>query len=351
MRVFATVFSLIFQFLWAWSFTVLPLWSTPENPAYLSYVPGLLSSAKEEILLALSDLRSYADGTTDPLLSALCRAAEQGVAVYVLVEKRDRPFYPEQEEALARLRAAGVKIREDPQEITLHAKFIVVDAHITIVGSTHWTKTALTSSVQMDLVLEDSELTSLFRRFFFLLWEGKLRTKTELPSQPWPSPALIPLLDFPESKTNFTAIYNLIGQAQHNIFLLLYELVLYPAYSDSPSNLLLQALAAAAKRGVRVQVLLEGGENDPNLAEANRLSAAWLKTFGVEVRFESTSTIMHAKCLVADGSSLAVSSANWNYSSLVKNVEAGVLILGAPELARFLEIYFSQLWEKCTPSR
>ncbi len=351
MRVFATVFALIFQSLWALGFTVLPLWSTPENPAYLSHVPGLLASAKEEILLALSDLRAYADGTTDPLLSALCRAAEKGVEVYVLMEKAGRPFYPGQEEALARLRAAGAKIRKDPQEITLHAKFVVVDARLVIVGSTHWTKTALTSSIQVDLVFEDSQLASLFRQFFFFLWEGRLRTKTKLPSEPWPSPTLIPLLDFPESKTNFTAIYNLIGQAQHNILLLLYELAFYPAYSDSPSNLLLQALAAAAKRGVRVQVLLEGGENDPNLAETNRLSAAWLKTFGVEVRFESTSTIMHAKCLVVDGVSLVVSSANWDYSSLAKNVEAGVLILGAPELARFLEIYFSQLWEKCAPSR
>jgi len=351
MRIFATVFALLCWPLWAFGFPVLPLWSTPENNAYLNHVPSLLSSATEEILLALSDIRAYPDGTTDPLLSALSEAAEKGVNVYVLVEKTARPFYPEQDEALARLRQIGVHVQEDSPEITLHTKFAVVDSRLVIVGSTHWTKTALTSSVQVDLVLEDAEVAGFFRQFFFLLWEGKLRTKTELPPQPWSEPALIPLLDFPESKANFTAAYTVIAGAQRSVLLLLYELVFYPAYPDSPSTVLLRALADAAKRGVKVEVLLEGGENDPDLAEANKLSAAWLATQGVEVRFEPTTAVMHAKCLIVDGCHLSVSSANWNYSSLVKNVEAGVLILGAPQLAQVMEIYFSQLWERSVPPR
>jgi len=342
-RIFATAFVLLCWPLWGLGFPVLPLWSTPGNNVYLNHVPGLLSSAIEEILVALSDIRAYADGTTDPLLSALVQAAEKGVNVYVLVEKTTRPFYPEQDEALARLRRAGVHVQGDSPEITLHAKFVVVDSRLVIVGSTHWTKTALTSSIQVDLALEDTEVANLFRQFFFLLWEGKLKTKTKLPPQPWPGSALIPLLDFPESKANFTAAYTVIAEAQRHVLVLLYRLVFYPAYSESPSTVLLRALADAAKRGVKVKVLLD-------LAEDNRLSAAWLAAHGIEVRFEPT-TVMHAKCLIVDGCHLSVSSANWNYSSLTKNIEAGVLILGAPQLAQVMEIYFSQLWESSVPLR
>jgi hypothetical protein len=36
---------------------------------------------------------------------------------------------------------------------------------------------------------------------------------------------------------------------------------------------------------------------------------------------------------------------------LAKNVEAGVLILGVPELAQTLSAYFAELWEKSVPLR
>lgn len=301
--------------------------------------------------MALSDIRAYTDGTTDPLLSALSEVAKKEGKVYVLMERSAHPLASEQEAALFRLRAAGANVKEDSPEITLHTKFLVIDRRVVVVGSTHWTKTALTGSIQVDLVLEEPAVAALFRQFFFYLWEGKVDTKTQLPSRPWPEPALIPLLDFPDSKANFTALHHLLGQAQREVSLLLYELAFYPAYSDSPSTLLLQALVEAARRGIKVRVLLESGERDTRLAETNKLGAAWLSAYGIEVRFDSPQTIMHAKCSFVDGCHVWVSSANWNYYSLAKNVEGGVLILGAPELANPLGAYFLNLWEVCVPLR
>lgn len=349
MKALATVFLLLFGALEALTFPVLPLWSSSENPLYLQKIPALLSKAEKEILAALSDVRAYAEGTTEPLLSALADAAGRGVQVHLLVEKSNRPFFPEQEAALARLRQAGVEVWEDPPDITLHTKFLVIDQRWVVVGSTHWTKTALTASVQVDLALEEPELASAFRQFFFLLWEGKLRTKTQLPSGPWPEPALIPVLDFPNNNGTFSAINALLTQAQQEITLLLYQLAFSPEYAQSPSNLLLQSLVRAAQRGLRVRVLLEGGERNPSLADTNRLSAAWLLTHGVEVRFDSKESTLHAKCLLVDGRHILVTSANWNYSSLTKNAEAGVLLLGVPEVGQYLGAWFAHLWEGSRP--
>lgn len=349
MTILASAFLLLFLGFGAQPFSVLPLWSTPTHPLYLQTVPALLSGAEEEVLVALSDMRAYSDGTTEPFLSALTDAAARGVQVYVLMERSTRPFFPEQEAALEKLRRAGVQVGEDSPDITLHAKFIVIDKQWVIVGSTHWTKTALTGSVQVDLVLQDPELGALFRRFFFYLWEGRVDTKTHLPPPPWPEPSLVPLLDFPEAKTTFVAIDEVLRRAESEIFLLLYQVTLYPQYPESPSTLLLRALAGAAQRGLRVRVLLEGGEGDPSLGETNRLSGAWLAAHGVEVRFDPTPITMHAKCLMVDNHHFLVSSANWNYSSLVKNAETGVLLLGVPQLAQLFSFWFAELWELSRP--
>ncbi len=351
MRGLATAFAVLLNNLVAFAISILPLFSTPENPLYLRYVPELMAQAHEEVLLALSDLRAYADGATDALLSSLCQAAEKGASVYVLLEKSARPLLPEQEAAWKRLQACGAKIRTDAEDVTLHAKFAVLDRRIVVVGSTHWTKSALTGSVQVDVILDDERLAESFRAFFFYLWEGKLKTKTSLPSWPWPEPAIIPLLDFPETNGHFQAALRLLKTAEAEILLLLYQFAYYPQYPDSPSTKLFQALTEAGKRGVKVRAILEGGENDPSLAESNRLTATLLFTYGLEARLDRVNVTMHAKCLIVDGRHVLISSANWNYSSLAKNAEAGVLILGVPELAQLLSAYFAELWEKSVPLR
>jgi phosphatidylserine/phosphatidylglycerophosphate/cardiolipin synthase-like enzyme len=106
------------------------------------------------------------------------------------------------------------------------------------------------------------------------------------------------------------------------------------------------ALIQAAARGVHVRVLLEGGEEfmDEAMIKGNRETAAFLMLHGVEVRLDPLGETTHAKCLVVDGEDILVSSANWSYYSLEHNVEAGVAILAAPELASLLCQFFEGLW-------
>lgn len=347
MRRFAILWVWAFGLL-AWAFPVWLLWTTPEDPAYLQRVPALLASAKSEVLVALSDLRAYPDGATDPLLQALRRAREQGATVYVLVERTAGALAPEQREAENLLKSWGIAVRGDNPEITLHAKFLVIDGRFVVVGSTHWTKTALTRSVQVDLVLDCPELASIFRAFFFLLWEGR-KAQAKLPEGPWPMPALLPLLDLPDSLLHAQVLSRLLGQAQREVQLLAYQVVYYPQYPDSPSTKLLALLAQGAARGWRVRALLEGGEGIAEVAESNRLAAAWLWTQGAEVRLDPAGVTLHAKVVLIDGQHILVTSANWNYASLAKNVEAGVLLLGAPELAGLLAQRFQELWARSRP--
>lgn len=324
------------------------LWSTPEDPCYLREIPGLLAAAQAEVLVALSDLRAYADGTTDPLLAALKAAKERGAAVYVLVERGRTAPAREQQEAEALLRRWGIPVRGDSPEVTLHAKFLVVDGWWVVVGSTHWTKTALLRSVQADLVLESPELAGLFRAFFFRLWEGRLSAQAKLPEGPWPAPALLPLLDLPDSLVHAQALARLLAQAEREILVVAYQVVYYPQYPDSPSTQLLGQLAAAVRRGLRVRVLLEGGE-EAGVGEGNRLAGAWLYAQGVEVRYDPPGLTTQAKVLVVDSRHVVLTSANWSYAGLVKNVEAGVLFWDAPGLAAQVMAHAAALWARSRP--
>lgn len=332
----------------AWAFPVWLLWTTPEEPTYLQHVPALLASAESEVLVALSDLRAYPDGATDPLLRALRGARENGAAVYVLVERTSGSQAPEQREAESLLKSWGIAVRGDSPEVTLHAKFLVIDRRFVVVGSTHWTKTALTRSVQVDLVLDCPELASVFRAFFFRLWEGRA-ARAKLPEGPWPTPALLPLLELPDSFLHAQVLSHLLGQAQREVQLLAYQVVYYPQYPESPPTKLLAQLAQGAARGRKIQVLLEGGEGRAEVGEGNRLAAAWLWAQGAEVRLDPVGATLHAKVLLVDGQHALVTSANWNYASLAKNVEAGVLLLGTPELAGLLAQRFRELWARSRP--
>lgn len=330
-------------------FPVLPLVSTPDCPAYLGTIPQLLEEAEERIWVALSDCRRYPEGDTDPLLSALVDAAGRGVGVRVLLERREDNPLEEQLAAFSYLDQPGIEVAWDDPEITLHSKLLLIDDW-TVVGSTHWTKSALQFSVQVDLAIRSPTLAELMAEFFHWLWPGEpAGVEVELPLEDWPTGAVLPLFDLPEAGIHARVLPRLLARAQAPIDLIMYKLAYYPQYPDSPSNALVDGLVSALRRGVRVRVLLEGGEDFPALAESNRLTAAYLSLYGAEVRWDPPGLTTHAKCVVIDSRDVVVSSANWSYYSLAKNVEAGVAFLDAPALATPLLQAFAALWSSANP--
>lgn len=269
----------------------------------------------------------------------------------VLAETRETSPGTEQRAALAYLEQHGVAAKWDRPDVTLHAKFLVIDRCWVVVGSTHWTMSALTRSVQLDLVIESEALGNAFAKFFDLLWEEKLQATPRLAAPPWPRPALVPLLDPPQGGIHAQLIPETLRAATESVRIVIYRLTYYPAYPDSPSNRIVDELCRAAARGIEVRVLLESGENFADLARDNRIVAAYLSACGVAVRFDDPGTTLHAKGLVVDRRDVVITSANWSYASLVHNVEAGVAILGAPELAAPLAAWFDELWGRARPLR
>jgi hypothetical protein len=121
-----------------------------------------------------------------------------------------------------------------------------------------------------------------------------------------------------------------IGKARASIEVYLYLFALYPNRSESQTMRIASALSAAKARGVRVEVVLDGGAfagGDPveALQADNREAYEFLRARGIDVFFDDTGATLHAKAVVIDSVTVIAGSANWSESALGSNVEASVL--------------------------
>jgi phosphatidylserine/phosphatidylglycerophosphate/cardiolipin synthase-like enzyme len=94
---------------------------------------------------------------------------------------------------------------------------------------------------------------------------------------------------------------------------------------------LLDALAAAAERGIRVRIIVSPSADFA--AEVDELTAS-----GVDIRF-SSSLYIHAKLIIADGERAFIGSQNLSATSLDQNRELGIIVDDPVNLARLTRTF------------
>jgi len=92
-------------------------------------------------------------------------------------------------------------------------------------------------------------------------------------------------------------------------------------------------------------VLETGGFQD--VETANRASGQRLAAAGVEVRYDPSSVITHAKVVLVDDA-VVVYSGNWVYSGLRQNHEAGAITRKPAPVAEAVD-WFTGIWNSSTP--
>jgi cardiolipin synthase len=96
-----------------------------------------------------------------------------------------------------------------------------------------------------------------------------------------------------------------------------------------PDDVEVRALADAARRGARVQIIVPGPHNDAEIVRrASRASWGELLAAGVEI-YEYQPTMYHCKVLIADGLWVSVGSTNFDQRSFAVNDEANLNVLDA----------------------
>jgi cardiolipin synthase len=117
------------------------------------------------------------------------------------------------------------------------------------------------------------------------------------------------------------------------------------AYFLPPSRLL-KALVSAARRGVRVVVILAGTTDVLMVLYAARGLYPRLLRAGVEVYEWNNGRVLHAKTAVADGMWATVGSSNLDPLSLRQNLEVNAIVLDAPFAAALERMFYEDL-EQC----
>ena len=137
----------------------------------------------------------------------------------------------------------------------------------------------------------------------------------------------------------FPVVKRLINSAQKSVQVMMFEASYYREYPGSPSNQLIEAVADAGKRGLKVEVILEIKKKTERTTKRNLKTGQILKKAGVEVIVDPEHTTTHTKLLIIDGNIVVLGSTNWTYNALTKNREISTVIY-SEESAKHLQDYF-----------
>jgi len=245
------------------------------------------------------------------VFDALGDAVRRGVRVRLVLDPH--PFGGEggsADGAYRVLTAEGIAVRwAAPTYRFTHAKFLVSDTTVAWVGTMNWTNAAFTRNREFAEETSTPAVVQESSAIFAADWDGRpLDTATP---------------DLVVSPTNARAtILGLIAGARYSLDL--YAEEIYDAAS-------IQALADATRRGVRVRIVYTG------LGDAEGLSGIGARVARV------TSPYIHAKAIVADGTTLFVGSQNVSATSLDRNREVGLLLRDRVAIAAVERVFDQDL--------
>lgn len=115
-----------------------------------------------------------------PIIQALEKAKERGVAIRVLLDKGQEA----QKYAKGRyLAARGITVKYDTGRGLMHNKVGIFDGQVMFTGSFNWTAQAENNNAENLLLIEDPSLIKQYQTRFELLWsKGRTATAGSLPA-------------------------------------------------------------------------------------------------------------------------------------------------------------------------
>lgn len=138
---------------------------------YFPAVKEALSNAKESIRVVMFVIEGSADKVNskpNQLVEALIEAKNRGVDVEVILDQNidfvQRRRVSEWESkiksarAYKRLKEANIRVYYDDPTRYTHAKAVIIDNKIIILGSTNWTESAFDKNIETDVLINSPEL-------------------------------------------------------------------------------------------------------------------------------------------------------------------------------------------------
>lgn len=137
---------------------------------FVDGVVPLIDGAREAISILVFDWRWYPDalGTDISRLNqAIASAVRRGVKVQSITNNRKVPEI---------LKARGIDARFLIQDKLMHAKIMLIDSNISIVGSHNYTNSGVSLNHEVSLAIDSTEVNQELSAYFTRLWLSSIRS-------------------------------------------------------------------------------------------------------------------------------------------------------------------------------
>lgn len=325
-----------------------------SGPDYFGRLVRLIDEARETL-----HLQTYifeADETGQMVAAALKRATARGVRTRVLVDGIGSNHLPWP--FVQDLSSSGVEFRFFKHVVslwkwsfgrTMHHKVAVADTNQALIGGINiadkyrgtadmpaWLDFAV--YIRGNLCAHLFELCeSVFNRQYWKRNYPKLSFKKK--PQPPPRPEGLVRFrqnDWMRSRTEIFTSYRLaLSKARQSMVIVASYFL--PGYASR------QRLAAKARRGLEIKILLTGPSDVYLSRLAEQHLTAWMVRKGIRV-FRWTHSVMHGKALLVDEYFVSLGSYNINRLSQIRSMELNVDILD-PAFVRHFSHYLHDLLE------
>jgi len=317
-----------------------------DGPTAYAAMFRAIENARDHVNIETFAIEEVDDETGRRFADLLLRKQAEGVQVNLIYDSVGSIETPAS--FFHRLRGAGIHVVEfnpiNPMKahgkwrLTRrdHRKLLVVDGKIAITGGINirqvysdtsftWEKKKPSPPWRDTDVQIEGPAVAEFQRLFLDTWQ---RQK---------GPSLFGRNYFPDLKEEGNALLRVIGNTQGRsnriTFITYVSAITFADHSVHlanaffvPDHQVLDALTAAAGRGVDVKIILPSITDRPLVLSAQRYNYSRLLKSGVQV-YERRNALLHAKTAVIDGVWSTVGSSNMDLWSLLRDNELNAVIL------------------------
>ncbi|MBC6478531.1 MAG: hypothetical protein GDA56_12870 [Hormoscilla sp. GM7CHS1pb] len=294
----------------------------------------LISQAKTSIHIAAFEFN------LDPIAEALIAAKQRGIDVKWVTDnehglKADgKPGHGQ----FAKLKQAGIEIKDDNRGALMHNKFVIVDGQVLWTGSTNLTVNGTQKNNNNVLVMRSPEIAAIYEREFQEMWSGKFG-KTS-PSNVASQKAIVngtPVTVLFGSEDNVAdALIAEIGKAQKSIKFMAFS------FTDDGMG---KAMMARANQRVKLEGIFETRGSETKYSELPGFFCE-----GISVRQDGNSRTFHHKVIVLDKKTVITGSFNFSNNANKSNDE-NVVIVENPQIASLYLQEFDRRWQEGKPPR
>jgi phosphatidylserine/phosphatidylglycerophosphate/cardiolipin synthase-like enzyme len=138
------------------------------NREYAGHALRIIDEARDSVHIVAFQFKyyhTYPDSLQNRIVRRLIYAHERGVDVRIVVDE-----YSTENNAYDILLAAGIPVRFDGGGVTTHAKLIIVDGEVVLLGSTNFSHYGLEKNNEANVLLRDRGSARAYESFFEDIW-------------------------------------------------------------------------------------------------------------------------------------------------------------------------------------